>query len=238
VTPRPAIGITISYGKDPEQFALRDDYVRAVEKAGGLPIVLAPGRPEDAPELLGRVSGLLLTGGGDVDPVEYGESRHEKLGRVVPERDAFELALAREAIGRRLPLLAICRGQQVLNVATGGTLVQDIPSQLSGAVDHDPDTERWGMAHPVRILPGTRLREILGADTVEVNSFHHQAVKEPGRGVVVSARADDDVVEGIELPDHPFAVGVQWHPEAFWDKGLHFQSLFEALVGASRESRR
>jgi putative glutamine amidotransferase len=208
--------------------------VRAVEEAGGLPIVLAPGRPEDAPELLGRVSGLLLTGGGDVDPGLYGETPHDRLGRVVPERDAFELALAREALEKRLPLLAICRGQQVLNVATGGTLVQDIPSQLSGAVDHDPDTERWGMAHPVRILPGTRLRAILGADTALVNSFHHQAVKAPGQGVVVSALADDEVVEGIEVPDHPFALGVQWHPEAFWDHGRKFQSLFEALVDASR----
>jgi putative glutamine amidotransferase len=232
--PRPVIGITLDFSRqDREQFALRDDYVRAVEEAGGLPIVLAPGRPEDAPELLGRVSGLLLTGGGDVDPALYGETPHETVGRVIPERDVFELALAREALGRRMPLLAICRGQQVLNVATGGTLVQDIPSQLSGAMDHDPDIERWGMAHPVRILPGTRLRDILGTDTTLVNSFHHQAVKEPGQGVVVSARSDDGVVEGIEVADQPFAVGVQWHPEAFWDHGRSFQSLFEALVDAS-----
>jgi putative glutamine amidotransferase len=125
----------------------------------------------------------------------------------------------------------------VLNVATGGTLVQDIPSQLSGAMDHDPDTERWAMAHPVRILPGTRLRAILGTDTALVNSFHHQAVKEPGQGVIVSARADDGVVEGIEVPDQPFAVGVQWHPEAFWDHGREFRPLFAALVEASGGAR-
>ncbi|HET8648187.1 MAG TPA: gamma-glutamyl-gamma-aminobutyrate hydrolase family protein, partial [Vicinamibacteria bacterium] len=182
---RPAVGITLDFSKkEPEQFALRDDYVRAVEAAGGLPLVLVPGRPRDAPELLSRVSALLLTGGGDVDPRLYGEEPHASVGRVIPERDAFEVALCREALSRRLPLLAICRGQQVLNVATGGTLVQDIPSQLTGAVDHDPDTERWAVAHQVNILPGTRLRAILGTDTVAVNSFHHQAVKEPGQGLV------------------------------------------------------
>jgi putative glutamine amidotransferase len=101
-------------------------------------------------------------------------------------------------------------------------------------MDHDPDIERWGMAHPVNILPGTRLRAILGTDTTLVNSFHHQAVKEPGRDVIVSARAEDGVIEGIEVSGQPFALGVQWHPEAFWDRGRSFQSLFEALVGSAR----
>jgi putative glutamine amidotransferase len=236
---RPAIGITIGYSsQDVEQFALRDDYVRSVEAAGGLPLVLAPGRPEDAGPLLDRLEGLVLSGGADLDPHLYGEAPHEKLGRVIPERDAFELGLCREALARRLPILAICRGQQVLNVATGGTLVQDIPSQLSGTtVDHDPDAERWATVHRVKIRPGTRLRGILGTDTVAVNSFHHQAVNAPGQGVVVSANADDGVVEGIELPDQPFAVGVQWHPEAFWDHGRSFQPLFEALVHATRNGR-
>ena len=233
---RPLVGITIGYSSESrEVFALRDDYVRAVETAGGLPLVLAPGAPEDAPLLLDRVDALLLTGGADVDPRLYGEPAHETVTRVIPERDTFELALSREALSKDLPLLAICRGHQVLNVATGGTLIQDLPSQLKGAMDHDPDTERWSPAHDVRILPGTRLREILGEEKVAVNSFHHQAVKEPGRGVIVSAYSEgDDVVEGIEVPGRRLAVGVQWHPEAFWDKDGRFQPLFEALVRASR----
>jgi putative glutamine amidotransferase len=236
---RPAIGITADFSRqDRELFSLRDDYVRAVEDAGGLPLVLAPGRPRDVPEILDRVGGLLLTGGGDIDPDVYGEPPHEKLGRVIRERDAFELALCREALSRKLPVFAICRGHQVLNVATGGTLVQDIPSQMSGAMDHDPDTARWELAHQVRILPGTRLRAILGADRVAVNSFHHQAVRETGPGVVVSARADDEVIEGIEVPGPGFAVGVQWHPEAFWDHGRRFQPLFAALVEASGDRSR
>jgi putative glutamine amidotransferase len=235
---RPAIGITIGYARqEDELFALRDDYVRAVEDSGGLPLVFAPGVPEDAGPLLDHVSGLVLSGGADVDPRLYGEEPHPRLGRVIPERDAFELALCREALERRLPILAICRGQQVLNVATGGTLFQDIPSQVSGAHDHDPETERWATSHTVTIVPGTRLRAILGADTVAVNSFHHQAVRTPGAGVVISAHSEDGIVEGIEIPDQPFAVGVQWHPEAFWDRGASFQQLFEALAGAAGRVR-
>lgn len=233
---RPLVGITVGYdARRDDFFALRDDYVRAVEAAGGLPVVLVPGRPEDAEEHLCRLDGVVLSGGADVDPSYYGETPHETVRRVIPERDAFELAIAREALFRDVPVLAICRGHQVLNVATGGTLVQDIPSQLPGAHDHDPDVERWETAHDVRILPGTRLRAILQRDCVAVNSFHHQSVRELGRGLVVSAwSADGRVVEGIESPERRFAVGVQWHPEAFWDRGRDHQPLFEALVEAAR----
>ena len=233
---RPVIGVTIGYSSENREiFALRDDYVRAVEKAGGLALVLAPGTADDAPVLLDHLDGLLTTGGADIDPGLYGETPHETVTRVIPERDALELALSREALRRDLPLLAICRGHQVLNVAIGGTLVQDLPSQWKGAINHDPDVERWSPAHDVRILPGTRLREILGRERVAVNSFHHQAVKEPGQGAVVSAYSEgDDVVEAIEIPGHRLALGVQWHPESFWDKDGSFQPLFEALVKACR----
>jgi putative glutamine amidotransferase len=232
---RPAVGITIGYAATTnEVFTIRDDYVRSVEKAGGLPLVFAPGRPEDAGALLDHVQALVLTGGADLDPSHYGEAPHETVTRVIPERDAFELALCREALRRDLPVLAICRGNQVLNVATGGTLVQDIPSEWPGAANHDPDTERWETCHDVVVLPGTRLREILGSEKVAVNSFHHQAVKTLGEGLVLSARAaGDDVVEGIEMPDKRFVVGVQWHPEAFWDHEPADQ-LFAALVRSAR----
>ena len=233
---RPVIGVTAGFSSHShEVFSLRDDYVRAVEKAGGLPLVLAPGPLEHVDELLGRLDGLLLSGGADLDPGHYGEEPHESVADVNPHRDHFELALSREAVRRDLPLLAICRGHQVLNVAMGGTLVQDIPSQVEGALDHDPKGERWAPAHDVRILPGTRLREILGRDRVAVNSFHHQSIKTPGKGLVVSACAvGDDVIEGVELPALRFVVGVQWHPEAFWDQPHDFQPLFAALVAANR----
>jgi putative glutamine amidotransferase len=236
VSARPLIGVTAGPSEHSRDwFAVRDDYVRAVERAGALPVVLAPGPLERVGELLGRLDGLLLTGGADLDPSHYGEEPHETVEDVSPERDAFELALSRGALARDTPLLAICRGHQVLNVATGGTLVQDIPSQVEGALDHDPAKERWEPAHDVRILPGTRLREILGTDRVAVNSIHHQSIRAPGQGLVVSACAiGDDVIEAVEAPGRRFVIGVQWHPEAFWDQPRDFQPLFAALVQATR----
>ena len=233
---RPAIGITIGYdGRRNRLHSLRPDYVRSVEQAGGLPLVLAPGRPEDAPELLDRVQGLLLTGGSDLDPALYGAAPHPKLGPVVRERDDFELALTRKALERNLPLLAICRGHQVLNVATGGTLIQDIPSEVTGGVEHDSRGERWERAHAVQVLEGTRLRDILQRGTVPVNSSHHQAIARVGSGLVVSAvSSGDQLVEGVELPDRRFALGVQWHPEAFWNREDGFHALFTAFVDAHR----
>jgi len=237
---RPLVGVTI--GNDHRRaghFSQREDYVRAVEAAGGLPVILAPGRPDDALELAGRIQGLILSGGADVDPAHYGERAHETVTDVTPERDAFELALAREALRRDVPTLAICRGQQVLNVALGGTLIQDIPSSVSGAADHDPERERWELAHEVRILPGSALRQVLGEDKVAVNSFHHQAVKDLGEGLVASAWSlADGVIEGIEAPGRRFAVGVQWHPESFWNRTPGFQGLFEAVVAAAVGSNR
>jgi len=232
---RPAIGITIGYDDRREGLhTLRQDYVRSVEKAGGLPLILAPGDPGDAAELLGRLDGLILSGGSDVDPALYGEEPHPRLGRVVRERDDFELALCREALARDRPLLAICRGHQVLNVATGGTLIQDIPSVVVRGGVHDHRRERWETAHEVKIVPGTRLREILGAERVSVNSFHHQAVAKLGRGLRVSAlSAGDDLIEGIEAPQGRFVVGVQWHPESFWSRPENFHPLFAALVEAA-----
>jgi putative glutamine amidotransferase len=232
---RPLVGVTIGTDRRKGQFTLRKDYVRAVEAAGGLPVVLAPGKPADAPDLLGRIQALLLSGGEDIDPAHYGEVAHETVKDVTPDRDAFELALTREAFRLDRPILAICRGHQVLNVATGGTLIQDIASSVAGAADHDPERERWELTHEVRLLPGSRLRQVLGEDRVAVNSFHHQAVKDLGQGLVASAwSVEDGLVEGIESPDRSFVLGVQWHPESFWDRSPRFQPLFEALVRAAR----
>jgi putative glutamine amidotransferase len=231
----PAIGISIGFDqRRAGTFLLRQDYVRSVDRAGGMPLVLAPVGADRVGDMLDRVRALVLTGGSDVDPGFYGATPHPRLGRVFPERDAFEIALTREALRRDLPILGICRGHQVLNVATGGTLIQDIPSEVVGAADHDPERERWETAHDVRILPGTRLRDILKRDKVAVNSFHHQAVDEVGQGLAVSAWSQGDrVIEGIEMPGR-FVVGVQWHPEGFWNQSEGFQPLFDAVVAAAR----
>jgi putative glutamine amidotransferase len=231
---RPAIGITLAIDAENQaRYAVRQDYVRSVEQAGGLPLVLAPGDPTSIPELLDRVDALVMTGGSDVDPALYGAVPHPRLGEVFRDRDTFEIALCRAALERDLPLLAICRGQQVLNVASGGTLIQDIPSEVAGAEGHDAARERWQTAHDVRILPETRLRAILGRDVVAVNSFHHQAVRDLGRGIAVSAIASDGVIEAIEAPQKRFTVAVQWHPEGFWRERT-FHPLFQSLVEATR----
>lgn len=233
---RPAIGITMTDEDGRQGFhVLREDYVKSVEQAGGLAVLLPPGSPADAAALLDRLDGLLLSGGADVDPGIYGQAPHPKLGRVVRARDDFEIALCREALRRDRPVLAICRGQQVLNVATGGTLIQDIASVIPGAIDHDPPVERWDAAHDVDLLRGSRLRAILGRETLAVNSFHHQAVDVLGAGLVASAHSvPDRVVEGVEDPSRRFALGVQWHPEAFWREPRAFGPLFDALVQAAR----
>jgi putative glutamine amidotransferase len=196
--------------------------------------VLPAVRLEHVPRLVDRLDGVVFSGGVDVDPGLYGQAPHAKLGRVNRLRDEFELALAREALRRNLPILGICRGLQLLNVAMGGTLLQHIPSEWKGAQDHDAPGERWHEAHDVRVVGGTRLRDILGRDELAVNSLHHQAVDRLGADVVASAFAADGIVEGIELPQQRFALGVQWHPESFWNRDARFQSLFDAHVGACR----
>jgi putative glutamine amidotransferase len=219
----------------PGRLTLRGEYARSVEKAGGFPIPLSSLDGDGAQEALDLIDALLLVGGTDVDPALYGATPHPKLDRVFPERDRFEIAICQGALSRDLPVLAICRGIQVLNVALGGTLIQDIPSELGGEVCHNHPGERWERVHDVRILEGTRLRELIPAGEVRVNSLHHQAVRDLGRGLSVSARAvGDDLIEGVEAKDARFCVGVQWHPEAFFDRSADFLGLFRGLVDGAR----
>jgi putative glutamine amidotransferase len=232
---RPVIGVTLGDGDRPGHHSMRADYARSVEQSGAIPVVLPPLRPEHAEAVLERLDGLLLSGGIDVDPALYGRPRHAKLGRVDRARDEFELALVRHALRRDLPLLAICRGHQVLNVATGGTLVQDIPSELSGAVTHEAAGRRTRRSHAVEVVPGSRLGEILGPGPLAVNSFHHQAIDGLGEGLVVSGRCPaDGVIEAVEMPGRSFVLGVQWHPESFWSQPVSFQALFDGHAAACR----
>ena len=211
------------------------DYVEAIRRAGGDPRVLDP--ETDSPEaIIAEIDGLLLTGGADVDPALYGEQTHPKTTVVPPVRDRFELQLARLAIERDLPFLGICRGEQVMNVAGGGTLIQDIPSQVGGALTHSIDAPLNASAHEVWINRGTRLwyamrEQLEDGETSQVNSRHHQAVDRVGEGFDISATAPDGVIEAIEKPNARFCVGVQWHPENFWRTG-EFRSLFESFVEA------
>jgi putative glutamine amidotransferase len=208
------------------------DYEESLARAGAQVRPLAPSAGS-ADEALNGLGALVLTGGGDVDPQYYGEAPHPTFSPAEPGRDAFELALARAALDRGMPLLAICRGVQVLNVAAGGSLVQDIETQVPGALVHRVETTPSAIAHEVWVATGSEVARLL-ADRIEgdallVNSRHHQAVKRLAPGFVASATAPDGVIEAIERPDLPFCVGVQWHPENFWRTG-EFRALFEGLL--------
>jgi putative glutamine amidotransferase len=223
---KPRIGIT--------PCARVDDYVESVKRAGGQPVMLK--NSDDADAVVKDLDGVLLTGGLDVDPSLYGEAAHEST-QTAPDRDHFEIPLSKAAIERDLPIFAICRGVQVLNVAAGGSLVQDIPSAVTTELNHSIDIPKDHLAHPVSITPGTKLAGALGVDanleTCAVNSRHHQSVARVAPAFVVSAVSPDGVVEAIERPDRAFCVGVQWHPENFWKSG-EFAGLFNAFVAAAK----
>jgi putative glutamine amidotransferase len=212
-----------------------DDYVASIERTGARVRVLEVSESPRA--VLTQVHGVLLTGGGDVDPVFYGEDRHETVQDAEPGRDEFEIDLARRAMAEDVPLLAICRGSQVLNVAAGGTLIQDIPSSLETQLPHSVSEPKTADCHDISIAPGSRLASAMGdriaaSCSCRVNSRHHQSVGRLGSGLVASAAAQDGVIEAIEAPNAAFCVGVQWHPENFWQTG-EFSPLFDAFVGAA-----
>ncbi|MEW5865692.1 MAG: gamma-glutamyl-gamma-aminobutyrate hydrolase family protein [Bacillota bacterium] len=228
---RPLIGITCSTESNgSRRHILSYDYVHAVGAAGGDPVILPPSDAQAASNLANTLDGILLSGGVDIDPRHFGEDPHPRLGSIDPERDDFELALVRAALQVGTPLLAICRGIQVLNVAAGGTLFQDIPSQMSGAIKHRQDAPRHHASHRVTVERHSKLAGMVGAGEVLVNSFHHQAVRDLAPGFIVSARATDGVIEGIESTHDLFVVGVQWHPESMTDVYPAMLEIFATFV--------
>ena len=215
---------------------LNEAYVTAACAAGLAPVVLPPIAPDRLSPVLERVSGVILTGGEDINPAEYGATPHPACGAPHLQRDACEIALARLARERGLPTLAICRGIQAVNVALGGTLVQDIPSERPSGINHDQSQERATRVHTVSLDQGSRLAAAVGATEIAVNSFHHQSLDEPAPGLKLTARAPDGIVEGAEWDgDDWWMLGVQWHPEELtddardWDRGL-----FRALADEAR----
>lgn len=218
-------------------FAVTPTYVQAVELGGGAPVVIPPYLEETKLRaIFERLDGLLLSGGGDILPALFGEQDSGLLWFVDERRDRAELALARWALVERLPLLAICRGGQMLNVVAGGTLIQDIPTQVADPLPHSTIAGRplGVVVHTVEVAAGSRLAALVGAGELGVNSSHHQAVKAVGAGLVVTARAPDGVIEGLEAVGHPFCVGVQWHPETMIESHPVMCRLFEALVEAAQ----
>jgi putative glutamine amidotransferase len=244
-TARPLIGLTTSEMRTPvrdehlphadagrEEMVLNFHYMRAVTAAGGLPVVMAPQPLDAVPELVARLDGVLIPGGPDIDPSAYGHPPHPKLGRTWPEIDRFELAVVRETERLGLPLFAICRGAQLVNVAHGGTLYQDLPDEVGETVVHRRAGQSDPAAvHSVRIEPGTLLARAMGVGQAEVNAYHHQAPRDLGAGLRAVAWADDGVIEGLE--GNGFTLGVQWHAEAMQDRPEQ-RALFAAFVEAAR----
>ncbi len=233
----PIIGITTTHFQQRDPLpgsGVSEAYIRAVHDAGGLPLLIPSGMAAGVLEtLLGRIDGLLFTGGGDIDPRYFNGRPHNRVYNIIPERDETELSLVRLAAERQLPFLGICRGIQVVNVALGGTLYTDISDQMPGALKHKYD-DRKLLAHSVRVQAGSRLAEILGTTDLQANSLHHQGVDQVASPLAPTAWAPDGLVEGVEIPGHPFGLAVQWHPEWLQER-LEMRNLFTALVTAARQ---
>jgi putative glutamine amidotransferase len=239
----PLIGLTtsVTVGTMPERAYVNGTYIKAVQAAGGIPLLLTPHfTPEVQAALWQRLDGLVLTGGGDIAPARFDETPHPAVADVSPARDELELGLTRRALADDVPLFAICRGIQILNVALGGTLVQDIPSEWPDALVHTQKAPRHEPTHAVKVMgEGTRLGRVLSTPEVEVNSMHHQAIKRLGDGLREVAWAPDGVIEGVEMAgDARFVLGVQWHPEELVGHDQAARNLFVAIVDAARRRHR
>ncbi|MDA0174527.1 gamma-glutamyl-gamma-aminobutyrate hydrolase family protein [Solirubrobacter taibaiensis] len=247
---RPLIGVTTSEvrraertrplpeGEPPQhEMALGMPYVRALARAGAVPIVLPPLGIEVVEALLAPLDGICLSGGPDLDPAAYGAKPSPDLGPTEPTLDAFELEVARTADAMGLPIFGICRGAQALNVARGGTLYQHLPAVTDQSIDHRQTAPGWEETHTVHVDPASRLAGILGTDAPWVNSFHHQAVDRLGRGLYAVAWAPDGTVEGIEDHGDRLVLGVQWHAETLDRPGQPHPRLFEALVASASGQR-
>ena len=213
-------------------------YIEAIKSAGGVPILIPLGSSQvEVNQVLDKLDGIVLTGGEDVDPKHYGEDPIKQLGQVSAFRDQTELVISKEAFANDIPLLGICRGLQVANVALGGSLYQDIATQVSGALEHPVD--KWEeLSHPIELAPDSKLAALLGTTSLAVNSLHHQAAKVVAADLSVSARSSDGVIEALEAPSRSFFVCVQCHPEALWNTvDLRWTNVFREFIAAcSRKS--
>ena len=231
--PRIALGGVVRTWDGAERTGLNSAYLRSVSAVGGVPVVLSPLiGASSAARALDGVDGLVLTGGEDIDPGWYNSERSPLLNPPSRERDLFELALFAAARQRELPILGICRGIQLINVALGGTLYQDLPSERPGPVDHNRAGTRTDRSHPIRLTPKSLTARALGATSIRVNSFHHQGIRDLARGLVATGWSDDDLIEAVEGAEGlPWTLAVQWHPEEMHaDARAPERGLFKALV--------
>ncbi len=233
--PAPLIGVT-TYGRNEDnRFELQGNYIDAVRRGGGIPLLLPPGEARWQ-QLFQHLHGLVLTGGGDLDPKHYGGQDHEAIYMMDRERDASELALGLAAVENGLPTLGVCRGAQVLNVALGGTLYEHLPDAVGDAVAHRAPP-REPVAHTVKVKANSRLADIVKELEFSSISWHHQGLRDVAPGLEVVAHAPDGAIEAIEMPDHPWLIAVQWHPELTAAHDPVQQRLFDALAHAALASQ-
>jgi putative glutamine amidotransferase len=230
---KPVIGITSRYSSENNQYNLPDAYTKAIQRNGGTPILLPPLYNAECQQLYDLCDGILFTGGPDVDPILYGEQPIPGQGWIEPMRDEFEFELAKISLAGPKPVLGICRGLQTLNAAAGGTLIQDIKSQVDKPIKHRQEAKAWHGTHHAYLDKGTKIHEVFGDDTVLCNSFHHQACKDPGKGFTVTGRASDGVIEVIEYDSGVWKLCVQWHPEHQDNPVMN--KLFKAFVDACKK---
>ena len=231
---RPLIGITPGLTQDEDSMTISVDTTDAILKAGGVPMILPLTSDEtQLHSMLFAVDGVLFSGGGDVNPLYFGEFQHMACGTVSPRRDEMELPLARMAYEMKKPTLGICRGCQVMNIALGGDVWQDLPSECPDIkILHRQKNPGRTPSHPVTLTPDSLTARITGKSSLMVNSFHHQAIRKVAHGLMVNATAPDGVIEGAEAADLPFFLGVQWHPERLWRNDPDALKIFEAFVAA------
>ena len=236
---KPVIGITTDIENE-SKYVLNHNNVQAVLRAGGLPVILPIGIEQDVQQLSTMLDGLLLTGGGDIDPMLFGEEPHKHLGDVSPSRDSIEMALVQEMLKKNKPILGVCRGLQIINIALGGNMYQDIYSQRDvPLLQHTQKAHRFHQSHFVQVKKGSLLESITKSEQIKVNSYHHQAVKDVPLSLIISGVASDGIIEAIESTEHAFVLGVQWHPEALADnKETASLRLFEKFLKKSLESRK
>lgn len=234
---RPVIGLLCAHEQEKrDRWFVATAYIQAIIKAGGIPILIPYQPKEQIFHILEGLDGLVLPGGDDVDPGRFGENPIAQCGTIDPQWDDLDLWAAGFALERNMPILAICRGCQVLNVALGGTLIQDIPTQVRDSIKHAQQAPRWYASHDISVQSASLLGNIWGNDPKKVNSYHHQSLAKVGKGLRIVASAPDGIIEAVESSEHRFVLGVQWHPELMTEHYPVAGRIFEHFIQASLES--